>query len=68
MSFEQLTPIVVLDAPDIAQCLFHRVADVVEPRKELLQILMLLVHQSPSKESLYKGAKVGKLVGRVSVG
>jgi hypothetical protein len=47
VGFEQATPIVVLDTPDIAQRCFHRVADVVESRKQLLQILMLVHHISP---------------------
>src|SRR3712207_6604382 len=42
VSFEQPTPVVVLDALGIAQRFFHRVADVVEPRKQLLHILMLV--------------------------
>ena len=33
VGFEQPTPVVVLDTPDIVQCYFHGVADVVEPRK-----------------------------------
>src|SRR5918998_6005923 len=44
VSFEQPTPVVVLDALDIAQRCFHGVADVVEPRKQLLHILMLVHH------------------------
>jgi hypothetical protein len=46
MSFEQPSPVVVLDTPDIAQRFFHGVSDVVESRKQLLQILML-IHYTP---------------------
>ena len=46
VGFEQPTPVVVLDTPDIVQCFFHGVADVVESRKQLLQIIML-VHRIP---------------------
>ena len=51
MGFEQPTPVVVLDATDVAQRFFHRVADVVEPRKQLLQILMLVQRTSPFPSS-----------------
>src|SRR5215211_648067 len=47
VSFEEPTPVVVLDAPDMAQRCFHGVADVVEARKQLLQILMLVHNTSP---------------------
>src|SRR5215204_6150309 len=44
VGFEQPTPVVILDTPDIVQCYFHGVTDVVESRKQLLQILMLVQH------------------------
>src|SRR3712207_6441475 len=40
VGFEQPTPVVVLDTLDIGQRFFHGVADVVESRKQLLQILV----------------------------
>src|SRR5215217_5701858 len=51
VGFEQPTPVVVLDTPDIAQSFFHGVADVVESRKQLLQILMLVHHISHAPNS-----------------
>jgi hypothetical protein len=51
VGFEQPSPVVVLDTLDIVQCFFHGVADVVESRKQLLQILMLVHHISHAPNS-----------------
>jgi len=50
VGFEQPTPVVVLDSSGVPQRLFHSVADVVEPPKQLPRILAP-VDRSPSKES-----------------